>query len=72
MLDRGFQYGDGLFETLRVVKGQPQHWSRHMARLLAGCERLGIAAPDSDCLRAEADSLCRDAGDGKQAVLKLR
>ena len=71
MLDRGFQYGDGLFETLRVVDGQPQHWSRHMARLLKGCERLGIAAPDVGCLRAEAVSLCGDFGDRERGVLKL-
>lgn len=71
MLDRGFQYGDGLFETLRVVGGQPQHWSRHMARLLEGCERLGISAPDVDCLRAEALSLCAGLHDDERAVLKI-
>ena len=59
VLDRGFQYGDGLFETLRVVNGQPQHWPRHMARLTSGCERLGITSPDLKCLRTEAESLCR-------------
>lgn len=79
VLDRGFQYGDGLFETLLLVNGQPQHWSRHMARLMSGCERLGLVAPDLDCLRAEAESLSRDfgageaesAGEGAQAVLKI-
>lgn len=74
-LDRGFQYGDGLFETLRVVNGQPQHWSRHMARLASGCERLGIATPDLECLRTEAESLCRTFVDGNDiqgcGVLKI-
>ncbi len=76
VLDRGFQYGDGLFETLRIRNGRPQQWSRHMARLVDGCQRLGIAAPDLDCLRAEAERLARDfeksdAGGREPAVLKI-
>lgn len=75
MLDRGFQYGDGLFETLRIRNGQPQHWLRHMARLVSGCERLGIATPNLECLRAEAESLSRAFVDGRgtdaQGVLKI-
>jgi 4-amino-4-deoxychorismate lyase len=68
VLDRGFQYGDGLFETLRIRSGQPRHWSRHLARLQLGCERLHIARPDVTLLRAEADRLCAGIDDG---VLKL-
>jgi 4-amino-4-deoxychorismate lyase len=75
VLDRGFQYGDGLFETLRIDNGQPQHWSRHMARLVSGCERLGIDSPDLKCLRTEAESLCRTFMDGNgdlgRGVLKI-
>jgi len=71
VLDRGFQYGDGLFETLRICNGQPQHWSRHMARLASGCERLGITMPDLVCLRTETESLCRDIGEEKSGVLKI-
>ncbi len=29
-LDRGMQYGDGLFETLAVYAGRPLLWERHM------------------------------------------
>ena len=61
VLDRGFQYGDGLFETLRVANGRIRHWSRHLARLTEGCERLAIATPDADVLQAEALQLCADA-----------
>ncbi|MEH6605446.1 MAG: aminodeoxychorismate lyase [Pseudomonadales bacterium] len=42
-LDRGFNYGDGLFETIRVNHGVPVLWSLHLDRLLSGCNRLGIA-----------------------------
>jgi 4-amino-4-deoxychorismate lyase len=67
--DRGLQYGDGVFETIAVHHGQPLLWQQHIARLLDGCERLGIGpAPDAESLRHHADELCADA---QQAVLKV-
>lgn len=66
-LDRGFQYGDGLFETLRVRGGQILHWPLHMARLAEGCERLRIPMPDKMVLLAEAQQLCA----GRDGVLKI-
>lgn len=41
-LDRGFAYGDGLFETCRLTRGVIPLWALHKARLRAGCERLRI------------------------------
>ena len=67
-LDRGLQYGDGLFETLRVVAGRPLHWRRHMARLRRGCEALAIAMPEPALLEAEARQLCEPLD---HAVLKI-
>lgn len=43
--DRGFLYGDGIFETLPVVRGLPFLWDEHMARLARGAEMLGILPP---------------------------
>lgn len=43
--DRGFAYGDGLFETIRVVDGQGLLWDYHLRRLVRGCERLKIPVP---------------------------
>lgn len=40
--DRGLQYGDGLFETMLVLGGQPRHWPRHLSRLTTDARRLGI------------------------------
>lgn len=56
--DRGFTYGDGLFETLCVVRGVPRFWSEHMERLARGCERLGIAMPREPLLLAEVKTAC--------------
>jgi len=44
--DRGFQYGDGLFETIAYKNNQLQLWDAHLARLQLGCERLMLNAVD--------------------------
>lgn len=41
--DRGFMYGDGAFETMRVYGGTIFEWSAHADRLQRSCERLGFA-----------------------------
>lgn len=40
--DRCLRYGDGLFETVRVLAGRPVLMAEHWARLSIGCERLGL------------------------------
>ncbi|MGO4548694.1 aminodeoxychorismate lyase [Paenibacillus sp. 2TAB23] len=40
--DHGFLYGMGLFETFRTYNGVPFLLDRHLNRLHAGCEQLGI------------------------------
>lgn len=51
--DRGLLYGDGLFETVRVVAGRAPLWPRHAARLAEGCRRLALPMPDADRLHDE-------------------
>ncbi len=45
VFDRGFLYGDGLFETLRIVQGRPFAWDAHMERLARGAEFLKLRPP---------------------------
>jgi branched-chain amino acid aminotransferase len=45
VLDRGFLYGDGLFETVRVANAEPLCWTRHLARLQQGAAFLRIPIP---------------------------
>jgi 4-amino-4-deoxychorismate lyase len=55
--DRGLSYGDGLFETIRFVRGEAPLWSRHMQRLQDSCARLRLPAPDAKQLFDEATAV---------------
>ena len=44
---RGFLYGDGLFETIRVHDARPFLWEWHMMRFTDGAMSLGIALPQT-------------------------
>lgn len=43
--DRGFQFGDGVYELLRVYAGTPFQPSQHVARLARSAAALGISLP---------------------------
>jgi branched-chain amino acid aminotransferase len=45
VLDRGFLYGDTLFETVRFSNGRVHWLSRHLARMGVAAERLGFVLP---------------------------
>ena len=61
--DRAFQYGDGLFETIAIRKGEPRLWDYHMDRLGLGCERLQIRMPDVVDLRKQLDNAVAESGE---------
>ena len=46
-LDRGFTYGDGIFETCRYQSGEIPLWALHRDRLLGSASRLGIPLDES-------------------------
>jgi 4-amino-4-deoxychorismate lyase len=43
VLDRGLQYGDGLFETIAYRNNQLELLDGHLSRLIEGCQRLRIS-----------------------------
>jgi branched-subunit amino acid aminotransferase/4-amino-4-deoxychorismate lyase len=56
--DRGFLYGDGFFETTRILCGTPLFLDLHLARLAASCGETGFGwQPDSEELSAGACEL---------------
>ena len=66
--DRGLAYGDGLFETMRVHRGDIPWLDAHLERLRNGARRLVIDLPDAAMLRAEIAVMCAEQD---SAVLKL-
>lgn len=70
-LDRGFLYGDGLFETLKAEPGRVHFLARHLARLARGCRTLGIPYPgDADFRSLILDLLDRN-GIRSPAAVKI-
>lgn len=55
--DRGLTLGDGLFETLLAVDGEPTAATAHLNRMTRGCAVLGLPGPD----RVEAVRLMKAA-----------
>lgn len=71
--DRGFAYGDGVFETMLLRNGAYWLLSRHLRRLHRGLAALRLAAPDDGALQAllaEAAQASMAAGT-EVGVLKL-
>lgn len=66
--DAAIATGSGLFETMGSFGGELRLWDRHLARLRAGCARLGVAAELPSNLRDDALQLLRTNGDD---VLRL-
>jgi 4-amino-4-deoxychorismate lyase len=66
--DRGLHYGDGVFETMRVIDGRIRLEHYHLERLAEGLRRLKIAAPPALSLNRE---LRRSARTLHSGVLKL-
>jgi branched-chain amino acid aminotransferase len=74
--DRGFQLGDGVFETLRARDGRPTELVEHVARLQRSAAGLAIHLPDdieSRLTAAVAELLAVEglAGPGGDASIRV-
>ena len=67
--DRGLAYGDGVFETIKVVSGKLTLPVLHWQRLCAGTGRLRISL-DSGLLQRECADFLRDNG-FTEGILKI-
>jgi 4-amino-4-deoxychorismate lyase len=66
--DRGFQYGDGLFETIEIIAGRPIFFEQHLLRLSVGCSKLNFPKLNTKQLTDEIYYVCKQAN---KAVLKI-
>jgi branched-chain amino acid aminotransferase len=63
LLDRGFLFGDGVFETMRVDGGRLFRLAAHMQRLRAGLRVLGMDEGVADEAEQAARLLAAESGD---------
>jgi len=54
LTDRGFRYGMSLFESLRVIGGEPEFFEKHLMRLLSACAELDFGVSEKAIRQAEA------------------
>lgn len=60
-VDRGLNYGDGLFETMRLHQGKVPLLAHHLARLGADCGRLALPYPGEACIAQDIEALAGGA-----------
>ena len=70
--DRGFYYGDGLFETIAIRNGEPRLLTRHTQRLTESCQRLGITIPSVADIASEISTLAEGLDHGVCKVIITR
>jgi branched-chain amino acid aminotransferase len=68
--DRGFLYGEGVFETTRAYGGVVFRLEQHLARMRAAAEELGFVAPEDTALGAAAAEALAASG-MRDAVVRV-
>jgi len=71
VFDRGFLYGDSVFESLRSYRGKPFALDEHLVRLARSADRVAIRLPVSlDTLRGEIQQALQAHG-SPESYLRL-
>jgi branched-chain amino acid aminotransferase len=66
--DHGFTVGDGVFEAVKTLGGQPFALTRHLARLERSAAGLGLPAPDLDDVRRGVAAVVGDDPIGRLRI----
>ncbi|ACY97613.1 MULTISPECIES: aminotransferase class IV [Thermomonospora] len=69
--DHGMLVGDGVFETVKAVHGEPFALSRHLRRLARSAAGLGLPEPDAEALRAGVAEVLAAAPDWPLARIRI-
>ena len=70
LTSESFMFGCGVFETVRIINGEPEYWPEHLERLEDGCQRMGMPLPERDTLTRELSVLLENAAP-ELSVLRL-
>ena len=69
VFDRGFLFGDSVYETLRTYHGVPFLLDRHLARLERSAQRLAFELPSG--VGAQVEKTHAAAGAGEESALRI-
>ena len=67
--DRGFLFGDAVYEVIRAVRGRFIEAERHLRRLARSLREVGLPAPALDLLAVAADLIRRNDLGGREATV---
>ncbi len=70
-LDRGFLYGDGLFETIRCYQGVPLLLNEHLQRMSRSAAFLGLPLPEVDWSRVIRSLLAANSLQNSDASVRI-
>jgi D-alanine transaminase len=70
-LDRGFLFGDSVYEVIRICQGKPYLENEHFQRLARSLESIRISGVDVERLRRRVHETIK-AGNFREAVLYLQ
>src|SRR5437870_5350646 len=71
VFDRGFLFGDSVYEVIPVYQKKPFFWQKHLDRLKFSLEQTKIPYPELDWL-AIFNKLIAENDDGKDVQLYLQ
>lgn len=71
LFDRGFLYGDSVYEVLRTYGGVPFELGLHLDRLEASGERIGLSLPASKAVLAEESRRAHRASQNDESYLRI-
>lgn len=69
--DHGFTVGDGVFEAVKTLRGEPFALTRHLTRLERSAAGLGLPAPDLDDVRRGVAAVLDGAQDDPIGRLRI-
>ena len=72
VMDRAVMYGDGVFRTMRMVRGQVPCWPQQYLKLQADCQALDILCPARNTLELELRQLAQETPDCAVKIIVSR
>ena len=69
--DRGFLYGDGIFETLRTYNGEPFKLTEHLERMRCSAEKLKISLEYSNAEISETITKLLEKNSVQDAYIRI-